>query len=135
MKYWLKTTYLALFILLSSFQCSRWAKYAEDIRLDVNPDKLSSVSDTVSVLVQASIQEELSEKIDSVKINIYYLPEDNYLDNPDKKIGDIFLTSTEQSQSKKFKFKFVEGRNLYAQQVVRKNKKRIESPLLLIAEQ
>jgi hypothetical protein len=135
MKYWLKTTYLVLFILLSSFQCSIWAKYAEDIRLDVNPDKLSSVSDSVSVLVQASIQEELSEKIDSVKISIYYLPGDNYLDNPDKKIGAIFLTSAEQSQSKKFKFKFVEGRNLYAKQVVRKNKKRIESPLLLIAEQ
>ncbi len=135
MKYRLKTTYLALFILLSSFQCSRWAKYAEDISLDINPDKLTSVNDSVSVLIQASMQQELSERIDSVTINIYYLPENNYIDNRDGKIGDIVLTANEQSQNKKFKFKFVEGRSLYAKQVVKKNKKKIESPLFLVAEQ
>ncbi len=80
------------------------------------------------------MQQQLSGKIDSVKISFYYLLENNYLDNQDGEVGNVLLTPNDQSQSKKFKFKFAEGRSLYAQQVVKHNKKKIESPLFLVAE-
>lgn len=135
MNYWLRLTYLGLFILFSSFQCSRWEKYAEDVSLEINPDKLTSVNDSVSILVEASIRHKLSQKVDSIEIDFYYLQDNGHFESKNNEIGSILLTPKQQSQSKQFKFKlFIKGKSLYAKQIVKKNKKKIKSPLLLVAE-
>lgn len=134
MRYWLRTTYLALFILFSSFQCSRWTKYAEDIILEINPSKLTIVNDSIKVSTQASMGQELAQKTDSVRINFYYLAEDDYSKNNNDEIGSILLTPNQRSQSEQFKFKYIKGKSLYAKQIIRKNNAKVESPLLLVAE-
>jgi len=135
MKNKLRSTYLVIFILLSSFQCSRWAKFAKGISLEINPSRLTIINDSIKVSIQASMGQGLPQKIDSVKINFYYLTDGDFFEKSNDEIGSIFLTSNQRSKSEQFKFKFIEGKSLYAKQIIGKNKEKIESPLLLVAEQ
>tara|TARA_A100000171_G_C2137985_1_gene151963 strand:+ start:3011 stop:3418 length:408 start_codon:yes stop_codon:yes gene_type:complete len=135
MRYLLKTAYLILFISLSSFQCSRWAKYSENISLEITPNKLISVNDSIDVIIEVSVRKELFEKNDYLGVTFFYLNEQDLTENHHDEIGDINLTPTQNVQRKSFKFKFSEGKKIYAKQVIKKNKKRIESPLIVVAEQ
>jgi Fe2+ or Zn2+ uptake regulation protein len=126
--------FLSLIILLSSFQCTRWQNYANSIYLEVEPKNLIGINDTVYATVQLKLEEGFVNRVDSAKLIFYYLSNDTEEVSVLNEVGKINLLSDSLSKAIRLKFQYEEGRNLYVKQLIKKNNKIIQSPLLLVAD-